>query len=198
MTRIVDTRLVASSGRVEKFPEESLPEVAFAGRSNVGKSSVLNALCNRRDLFKTSKTPGRTRTVVHAEARLESGAKIFLVDLPGYGYARVSKAASAAWGELIEGYLRNRATLHLVVLIVDARRGLEEEEADLASFLGEARIPYLLAATKMDRIAKSGRKLALEKLRRETGVRVYGLSSATRQGVDELLEAIARACGYDK
>ena len=119
MMRIVETTLTSSAGKMSKLPKAELPEVAFAGRSNVGKSSLLNALCNRRNLFKVSRTPGRTRTIVHVEARLDSGAKIYLVDLPGYGYASVSKQAKAAWRRLIEDYLGNRTTLHLVILLVD-------------------------------------------------------------------------------
>ncbi|HUT76852.1 MAG TPA: ribosome biogenesis GTP-binding protein YihA/YsxC [Polyangia bacterium] len=198
MRRIVETTLVSSAGTPAKLPPESLPEVAFAGRSNVGKSSLLNALTGRRGLFKISKTPGRTRTIVHVEARLDSGARLYLVDLPGYGYAKVARGAKQNWGALLEAYLRSRPTLHLVVLLVDARRGPEDEEAELVDFLGRAGVPCLLAATKIDRIVKSRRKPALEELRARTGVRAIGTSAETREGIDALLEAILSATGFGK
>ncbi len=198
MMRIVETKLIASAGKLEKLPEPSLPEVAFAGRSNVGKSSLLNALSNRRNLFKVSRTPGRTRTIVHVEARLSGNAGIYLVDLPGYGFAKVSKGAKMAWGNLIEGYLGNRPTLHLVVLLVDVRRGPEDEEVDLLDFLADQGIPALLVATKMDRVSKSKQKTTLSKLQKETGVKVLGTSAVTRQGIDRLVQTVASASGYGK
>ncbi len=194
--RIVETTLLSSAGKVEKLPEPSLPEVAFAGRSNVGKSSLLNALTNRKNLFKVSRTPGRTRTIVHVEARLLGNAKIYLVDLPGYGYAKVSKGAKGAWGRLIEAYLANRPTLHLVVVLVDVRRGPNTEEVQLLDFLADNGIPALLVATKLDRVSKSKQKSTLVTLQKQTGIRVLGTSAVTRQGIDRLLETVAQATGY--
>jgi GTP-binding protein len=194
LTRIVETTVVSSAGKLDKLPEPSLPEVAFAGRSNVGKSSLLGALTGTRKLFKTSKTPGRTRTIVHAEARLDSGARVYLVDLPGYGYAKVSRAAKQAWAELMEAYLVDRPTLHLVVLLVDARRGPEDEEADLLEFVAEAGVPAMLVATKVDKLKKSQRRSALQKLKQRTGVDVLGVSATKKEGVDRLLAAIVEMC----
>jgi GTP-binding protein len=196
MMRIVETTLISSAGKMDKLPATDLPEVAFAGRSNVGKSSLLNALCNRRNLFKVSRTPGRTRTIVHVEARLDNGAKIYLVDLPGYGYANVSKQAKAAWSRLIEAYLSQRSTLLKVILLVDVRRGPEEEEAALLSFLADAGVPAMLVATKMDRVPASKRKATLNKLQKETGIPVIGTSSVTRAGMDTLLASVTAACGH--
>jgi GTP-binding protein len=196
--RIVETTLKSSAGKLSKLPEAGLPEVAFAGRSNVGKSSLLNALCNRRNLFKVSRTPGRTRTIVHVETRLNNDTKIYLVDLPGYGYASVSKQAKAAWSRLIEDYLSNRPTLGLVVLLVDVRRGPEEEEAALLDFLARAGVPALLVATKMDRVRASKRKATLGRLQKETGIPVIGTSSVTRDGLDKLLASVVAACGHDQ
>ncbi len=194
MSRIVETALVGSSGRPDRLPEPSFPEVAFAGRSNVGKSSLLNKLSGRRNLFEVSRTPGRTRTVVHVEARLYSGARLYLVDLPGFGYARVSHGARESWARTIETYLLERETLHLVVVLVDARRGPQEEEAELFDFLADAGRPALLAATKLDRVKNSRRVSAIRRLEDRTGVPVIGTSAVTGRGVDRLLAEIASRC----
>jgi GTP-binding protein len=196
MARIVETRLVSSTGKLGTLPPADLPEVAFAGRSNVGKSSLLNALTSRRNLFKVSKSPGRTRTIVHVKARLDNESEIYLVDLPGFGYAEVSKQMSRAWVPLIEGYLTDRPTLHLVVVLVDIRRGPETEEAELLDFLYKNGVPALLVATKLDRVARSKRKQAVARLNRELGLQVIGTSAVTRDGLPELTRAIANACGY--
>lgn len=192
--RIVETKPVSSAGKLDRLPEASLPEVAFAGRSNVGKSSLLGALTGTRKLFKTSKTPGCTRTIVHAEARFDNGARIYLVDLPGYGYAEVPRAAKQAWAALMESYLGDRPTLHLVVLLVDARRGPEDEEADLLDFLARAGVPAMLVATKLDKLKKSQHRSALDALRRQAGVPVIGVSATKRAGIDRLLAAIVETC----
>ncbi len=196
MSKIVATELVTSTGRLDKMPEPSLPEVAFVGRSNVGKSSLLNALSERRNLFKVSKSPGRTRTVVHVKARFDTGAEIYLVDLPGFGFADVSKQMSDAWIPTIETYLAERPTLHLVAVLVDVRRGPEEDEASLFDFLQAHRIPAILVATKMDRLPKSKQKPMLAKLSQDTGIRVLGTSSTERIGTDQLLSVIVKACGF--
>ncbi len=194
--RIVETKLIASAGTLAKVPAPEFPEVAFAGRSNVGKSSLLNALTGRRGLFKVSQTPGRTRTIVHVEARLDTGAKLYLVDLPGYGFAKVAKGAMEAWKKLIEGYLSNRTTLHLVVVLVDIRRGPETEELELVDFLTHYGIPALVVATKLDRVARSKQKLELERLKKRTGIDVLGTSASDKRGLGALWRRIASQCGY--
>ena len=196
MTRIVETTMVSTTGKLTKLPEPTLPEVAFAGRSNVGKSSLLNALTHRKRLFKVSKSPGRTRTIVHVKTRLKSGAELYLVDLPGFGYANVSKQMAHAWAPLIERYLRERTTLHLVAVLVDVRRGPEEEEAHLLDFLDEAGVPAVLVATKLDRVSKSKQGAALAKLKRECGTDLIGTSSVTGQGLDRLRAMLLKACGF--
>jgi GTP-binding protein len=196
MIRVIDTVLVSSVGKLRKLPPETYPEVAFAGRSNVGKSSLLNAITGRKGLFKVSKSPGRTRTIVHVKALLDNRAELFLVDLPGFGHAKVPKQMQRAWSELIEGYLSERVTLHLVVLLVDIRRGVETEELELLDFLYKIGVPAILAATKLDRLPKAFRKPALLKLKLDTGLNVIGTSSAKKLGLSELTNVIANACGY--
>lgn len=196
MIRIVETKLVSSTGLVESLPEATHPEVAFAGRSNVGKSSLLNALCGRKGLFKVSSTPGRTRTIVHVETRLSSDAILYLVDLPGYGYAKVSRDAKAAWASFMHLYLESRQTLHLVIILVDVRRGPEQEEMQLIEFLQEVGIPAVLVATKLDRVKNSKQQSVLNKLKKDTGINVIGTSATDKKGLDRLLSTIVTHCGY--
>ncbi|MBN2528360.1 MAG: YihA family ribosome biogenesis GTP-binding protein [Deltaproteobacteria bacterium] len=196
MIRIVETKLVSSTGRLDQLPEATHPEVAFAGRSNVGKSSLLNALSGRKGLFKVSSTPGRTRTIVHVETRLSSDACLYLVDLPGYGYAKVSRDAKEAWAEFMHAYLAERSTLHLVVILVDVRRGPEEEEIQLIEFLSEQGVPMLLVATKLDRVKNSQQKSVLNKLHKSTGIPVIGTSATEKKGIEQLLATIVKRCGF--
>ena len=118
------------------------------------------------------------------------------MDLPGFGYAKVSKQISNAWATLIERYLKERTTLHLLALLVDVRRGPEEEEASLLDFLAEAGVPAMLIATKLDRLSKNKQGAALAKLKKETSVDIIGTSSQTRQGIDTLLSRLLTVCGF--
>ena len=185
-------QFLKSAARLDQAPPDTGREAAFAGRSNAGKSSALNAISGHKGLARTSKTPGRTQLInffaVTPEARL--------VDLPGYGYAKMAKAALRAWRDLLEGYLADRPTLALVALLVDARRGLEEEELQLLAYLAARRTPVAIVATKVDRLKKSERKLALAALGRQAGVEVIGTSAEDRTGIDRLCEVAARACGF--
>lgn len=197
---IVDAKFLASAGPGSTLPAPTAAEVAFAGRSNVGKSSLMNALMNRRNLVRTSSTPGCTRAVNLFEARAQDGLVVHLVDLPGYGYAKRSKAEKTTWGPLLEGYLHGRASLRSVVVLVDVRRGLEEEERDLLEFLGEpaqvSRPPLdvLVVATKLDKLPSSQRKTAVAAIAK-AGVRVIGVSSETGEGKDDLWRRIRRTVG---
>lgn len=195
MRRIVETNLISSTGRLDKLPSPSYPEVAFSGRSNVGKSSLLNALTGRRNLFKVSQTPGRTRTIVHVETRFDDDNKIYLVDLPGYGYAKVAKGAKQAWANMMDAYLKERETLHLVVVLVDVRRGPDNEEADLLDFLADNDVPAILVATKLDRVKRSKQKITLDKLRKDLGIDVIGVSAVEKTGVETVLSKILSRCG---
>src|SRR5260221_10017991 len=138
-TRVVEAQFVAGAVDNASLPAPALAEIAFAGRSNVGKSSLLNTMMQRRGLARTSGTPGCTRQLNVFEVRCADGLTLHFVDLPGYGWARRSKAERGQWQGMIEGYLRGRASLRAVVVIVDVRRGLEEEERQLVEFLQQPR-----------------------------------------------------------
>jgi GTP-binding protein len=139
------------------WPKVHLPQVAFAGRSNVGKSSLLNAFTGVAGLARTSSTPGRTRGVV----LFEWEGKYAIADLPGYGYAQVSREERASWGRLVEGYLGGCRFLRKVYILVDARRGPEAEEEELAAFLASKGVPYRWVATKADKLSMSERRPAV-------------------------------------
>ena len=135
---------------LEQLPKATLPEVAFAGRSNVGKSSLINALTNRGDLARTSNTPGRTQQLNF----FNLGDQLRLVDMPGYGYAKVSKKERSDWETLIFDYLRGRPNLRCVFVLVDARHGLKESDERLMKMLDEAAVSYRIVLTKGDKKAK--------------------------------------------
>jgi len=170
-------------------PEASLPEIAFAGRSNVGKSSLLNALVRRKRLARVSNTPGRTR-----EINFFAVNDLFtLVDLPGYGYARVSKARQAEWKPLIEGYLRTSRELRGVVQLLDARHDPSPDDLAMLDFLAELGAPAIVAATKVDKLRASQRAERLAALARLAGLsedQVIPFSAVTGEGRDELAGAI--------
>jgi GTP-binding protein len=199
-TRVVDAKFVAGAVDAASLPPPTLIEVAFAGRSNVGKSSLLNSMMQRRGLARTSSTPGCTRQLNVFEVRCSDGLALNFVDLPGYGWARRSKTERTQWQSMIEGYLQGRAGLRAVVLLVDVRRGVEDEERQLVEFLQQPRLvsdprpmEVLLVATKIDKVGVAGRKLALEELRKRAGVRAIGFSAMTGDGREELWERVRRA-----
>ncbi len=150
---VQDARFAAAAAEPGRLPRLGLPEVAFAGRSNVGKSSLLNRLVGRRSLARVSKTPGRTQQINF----FVIDEKLALVDLPGYGFARVSLALREEWKALVEHYLTQRPSLRAVVLIVDLRRGVEPDDAQLLEFLAAQGVPAVLVATKADKLAYGAR-----------------------------------------
>jgi GTP-binding protein len=152
---------VAGAATPARLPPARLPEIAFAGRSNVGKSSLLNRLVGRRGLARVSKTPGRTQQINF----FALDDRLLFVDLPGYGFARVPLAVKAAWQSLVEAYLVGRRTLRGVVLLVDARRGIEADDQQLLDFLAAHGIASLLVATKVDKLGRGARTRALSALR---------------------------------
>lgn len=194
--RIAKAEFAAAAAKGDQVPPPRAPEIAFAGRSNVGKSSLLNMLLARKALARTSNTPGRTRQINFFDVAVAGGPELAFVDLPGYGYAKVSKSESASWKALLEGYLRERPTLRAVVLLVDVRRGIEEEERDLLEFLAPRDdLAVILAATKVDKLARNAQKPAVAALAKEAGVRVVATSAETRAGREELWARILERVG---
>jgi GTP-binding protein len=169
----------ASAARPADLLPEGPPEIAFAGRSNVGKSSAINALTGRRSLARTSKTPGRTQTINFYEL----GAQGRLVDLPGYGYARVPQQLRAQWATLVGAYLRSRASLAGIVVIMDARHPITPLDAQLLEWLPQGRTLVLLS--KADKLSRAEQQATLKKVAAPLEDEVRLFSSVTRQGVEE-------------
>ena len=170
-------------------PPPGLPEIAFAGRSNVGKSSLLNRLVRRKAFARVSKTPGRTREINFFQVN----DQLVFVDLPGYGYARVAHEKSEVWRPLIEGYLRNSEALHGVVLLLDMRRDASDDDRLLLEFLGDLGVPTIIAVTKTDKLKPRAAAQRVAELSRSLGFteeQVIPFSAVTGAGRDELAEAI--------
>jgi GTP-binding protein len=179
-------------GMAEKHgwrPESPLPEVAFAGRSNVGKSSLLNSLVRRKSFARVSRTPGRTREINFF--RINNG--FVFVDLPGYGYARVSKEKKAEWRPMIESYLRRTSQLRGIVLLLDIRREPSDDDRAMLDFLAEMEVPTIIALTKKDKLSKVAAVEQAAMISRVLGVpsdQIIPFSSHTGEGRLELLGAI--------
>jgi GTP-binding protein len=199
-TRVVDATFVAGAVDEAGLPPPTSAEIAFAGRSNVGKSSLLNAMMQRRSLARTSRTPGCTRQLNVFHVHCADGLEVNFVDLPGYGWARRSKTERGEWQGMIESYLRRRASLRAVVILIDVRRGAEEEEQQLTEFLGERRavsearpLETIFVATKIDKLGAAARKPALEAVRRGVGGGVVGFSAVSGEGREALWGRIRHA-----
>jgi GTP-binding protein len=181
--RVTRAEFFAGAARVEQLPPPQTLEIAFAGRSNVGKSSLMNALLERRKLVRTSGTPGCTRQISLFEVTTRLGSRLTMVDLPGYGYAKRSHAERREWAELINTYLLKRPALAALVALVDIRRGLSSEDEQLLELVnnpyGATRAPVevILVATKLDKLSGSERKLAMAQLKKQTNRSWVGFST---------------------
>jgi GTP-binding protein len=172
-----------------EYPEEQLPEVAFMGRSNVGKSSLINMLVGQRQLARVSSTPGRTQAIHFFSV----GDRFCLVDLPGFGYAKAPASIRKAWKPLMEAYLSDRENLRAVLLLVDVRREPQEMELELAEAILESGLSLLIVVTKIDKVPKTRRAGRLQQLASKLGVdqkNVIGVSSLKRDGRGELWNRI--------
>ena len=197
--RIIFTKsdYVASAVKKAQYPEEILPEIAFIGRSNVGKSSLINSLCNRRNMARTSQTPGKTQTINFFRAVMKVGDDKFfpmhLVDLPGYGYAKTSKENRRTWAKFIEEYLLASQNLKFVCQLVDLRHEPMDSDKKFFAWLVEKNLPVLVVATKADKLSKTEQKKNLAQMQKVFGVEELSIlpySSKTNAGRDDLLNVI--------
>ena len=184
----LQAEFIVSSAKPAAFPSDRLPEIAFLGRSNVGKSSLINALTGQKGLAFTSNRPGCTQAINFYRV----GGAYYFVDLPGYGYARVSKDQTLQWKKLIESYLLERKALELSLLILDSRRGWMERDLDLKRWLEVHCKPYLVVATKMDKLNQSERQRSLASLGKDAGAPVVSCSATTGRGMREIWQVITK------
>ena len=193
MTRAAaDAERVASAAGPEGFPKAGVPEIALLGRSNVGKSSLLNRLVGRRKLAFASSKPGTTR-LLHFYRVERAGRALLLVDLPGYGFARVSRAERGRWRALVEGYLHGRPALRGCVLLQDLRRDVSDDELDLLAWLAERGVPVRVALTKSDQLAASPRRARTAALVAAFGLppeHVIATSARSGEGMADLWRAL--------
>jgi GTP-binding protein len=197
---IKDAKYLISSPSVESCPKPDRPEIAFIGRSNVGKSSLINMLSNNSRLAKTSATPGKTQLINHFEVLSDSTEakhlSWYLVDLPGYGFAKVSQRDRRRWEQMIEGYLRKRSNLRMVFLLIDSRLQPQKIDLEFVNNLGKWRIPFVLVFTKIDKnkVAETEKNVNLFMLALKESWEAppnFFLSSATtREGRDDILRYI--------
>jgi len=186
---IKSARFVTSAVKPSQYPAPDYPEVAFAGRSNVGKSSLLNVLVNRKNLVKTSKTPGRTQLINFFMVN----ESISLVDLPGYGYAKVPEKVKRSWGPMIENYLSGRECLTSVVLIMDIRRTPKIDEFNFIDWLDQRNIPCIPILTKIDKLSKNKQIKQRSTIGKKLGMpadELLGFSAKSRAGLNHVWQAI--------
>lgn len=188
-----NTNLVMTAGSPRQFPTKAIPQVVLAGRSNVGKSSLINCLLNRKNLARVSGEPGKTITVNFYEV----DKKLFLVDLPGYGYAKRTKEDILRWSSLTDGYFTknpNIDLLKLVVQLIDSRTGPTKDDEDMLAYLTECGLPYVIAATKCDKLNATQRKKFTESINAnplcKSAKAIIMFSAKSREGKDELWDAI--------
>ena len=189
------SRFLLSATDVAHFPVPSLPEIAFLGRSNVGKSSVINSLVGTK-MARTSSTPGRTRAINFFELRIAGKPRpeMIFADLPGYGYAKISREISGQWPSFIDPYLRGRSTLALCVALVDSNIPPQESDQQLLDFLAATERPFVIVATKSDRISGNQLQNTLRTLQqRYPTVRIVAFSAKTGAGKEEVWREIRKA-----
>jgi GTP-binding protein len=195
MQRIQNAEFMLGAASLSQLPRQGLPEVALAGRSNVGKSSMLNRLTGRRKLARISRTPGKTR-----ELNLyKIDERMIIVDLPGYGFAKVPDRVKEQWGELVEGYLNSREELAAIVHLVDARHPPTRDDVQMSEWIKHYEVPSLIAVTKVDKIARGKRSAALRSvqdiLEPDESTPVVFFSAETGEGAKELWGWMREAAG---
>lgn len=179
------------AGKANQLPSSDLPEIVFSGKSNVGKSSLINKLVNRKALARVSATPGKTGTINFYRLN-----ECKLVDLPGYGYAKVSKGEKQRWAELVEGYFAQERKIALVLQLVDMRHAPSGEDVDMINFLLEVQVPFTVVCTKADKLNKTqsaASKKRFQELFEPAGIGFFPFSAVTGEGVEELRLRIEKA-----
>jgi GTP-binding protein len=194
--KVLSAEFVKSATKPSEYPPGNLPEVAIAGKSNVGKSSLINTLVNRKNLAKTSSEPGRTQTLNFFRVN----EKLSLVDLPGYGFAKAPLEARRAWKPMVETYLQTREAVRLVILILDSRRGMSPEDSTLLDWLEYHGIPALIVLTKADKLSQFERarqKKGLAAIPLLEGRPLLFFSALTGEGKDEVWSLIQKSASGD-
>ncbi len=190
-----ESKFVAGVDKLDRLIPPTLPEITFAGRSNVGKSSLINAIVNRRDLARTSQTPGRTQQLNF----FDIGGAFHLVDMPGYGYAKVSKTMVQSWNELLKAYMRGRVSLRMCFLLVDSRHGLKDSDIEMLKWLDDAAVATRVILTKTDAAKKSELQKTVDTVEKHLTrhpaafPKVLLSSSDKKEGLEEIREVILTA-----
>jgi GTP-binding protein len=189
---LAGNRLVFLGSFMDEPPQLNLPELAFAGRSNVGKSSAINCILNSNKAARVSKTPGRTQAINLFEVE----ERCIFADLPGYGFAKVPREIKEKWHGMIEGYLSNRETLRLVVVLIDIRRKPQELDANMIWWVRQARIPLLVVATKMDKLSRNQAAASVQNIRKAFSLKsseCVSFSALNGVGIDKIWGVLNRA-----
>jgi len=191
--KISSAQFVKSATKPDEFPRDQRPEIAFCGRSNIGKSSLLNALTNVHGLARTSSSPGRTQTINF----FLIDTRMYFVDLPGYGFAKVPKAVKDTWGAMVETYLRDRGQLKLVVILVDSRMPPTESDQTMKRWLDHQQIPNAVVLTKTDKISRNHLSQALQTSAQTLNTKeIIPFSAVTGSGKDAILNRIRAAIDH--
>jgi GTP-binding protein len=169
---------------------ELLPEIAFAGRSNAGKSSLINALLGRKNLVQTSKVPGKTRNINYFIVESVEMPVIYMVDMPGYGYARIAKGMKSEWDGLARRYFKGNTSLKLLIIVMDIRRNIEEEERMLIDIASRMGVSVLIAATKADKVNMSEKNRLIAAIKASSSVQVLAVSSVDKSGIDKVWQMV--------
>ncbi len=188
--KVISSEIVMSAVAPKQYPDDGRPEIALAGRSNVGKSSTINTILNRRKLARVSQSPGKTRTINFYWINKE----FYLVDLPGYGYAKVSKGEKASWGKMMETYLSSRKNLYEVILLVDIRHEPTADDKMMYDWIKHYGYGSIVVATKSDKISRGAYQKHFKVIREKLGMspedKVIPISSLKREGIDKLWDSI--------
>jgi GTP-binding protein len=197
MMRIVESKFIKSAVKPNGYPASPYADIAFVGKSNVGKSSLINTLLNRKAIAKVSRTPGKTRLINFFEIRFKTKENkdgfVNFVDLPGYGYAKVSKTERATWKKMIQNYFEQRLSLKGVIALVDIRHSADPKDIVMLKMLRDEGIPFVVIATKADKVAKSKLPACLKKLSAGLEVNnknIYLFSSLKKTGIEDILNWI--------